>query len=115
RNVDDPAEQGDALVQPHHRDRVGHLAATPAGGDADHGVRHDGPGAAERHRLPVALAAALTEFLRGDGERTATPAPDSAEPAGARSFEEPLQVDHPLSHGRTGSPERSRYSRREYG
>src|SRR5581483_12023482 len=71
--------------------------------------------AVERNRLPVALAALLAELLRGQRERPATTAADPGQPSGPGLLEEALQVDHTLSHGRTGSPRRSRCCRPAYG
>ena len=106
RNVHDAPEEGHALVEPHHRHRIG--APLRPRGAARITATGDGALAREGHGGPVPLLAPGAELLGRYGELPALAAADAREPAGAGLFEEVLQRQHALSHGRRGSRARWR-------
>ena len=103
RNVDDPSQERHALAQLHGRHRVGGFGQPLPRWDTNHREAGDRAFAGQGHRLPGALVTGRTELLRRDGQLTALPAAHAGQYPGSGALEELLEVDHGLTHGRTGS------------
>src|SRR6267143_3276213 len=88
RNVDDPAEGGDARREPDDCDRVGHGRRVRPGRHANHREARDRSLARERHRLPRVRVAARAQLPGGHGELTARAAANGGELAPPRLLEE---------------------------